>query len=238
MVSLAVQRLLSQRPQKDARILLIGAGQTNHLVGKLLVKHGFQHFTVFNRSMEGSEQLAKKVGGRAFRLDELPYYREGFDIMVVCTGATEPIVTPPLFEVLLNSETAPKQVVDLSIPNNVHPDVASRTGLHYTEVEDLRALARENLAFRQQEVECATEMLREQLDAFAHHFRSRQLEVALRDVPVQIKAIRERAINEVFSDEVNALAPETRDLVERMMTYMERKCIGVPMKVAKESLLK
>jgi glutamyl-tRNA reductase len=237
-VSLAIHRLLAQRPNRDARVLLVGAGQTNHLVAKLMAKHGFGHFSVFNRSIEGANGLAQKIGGKAFRLDELPYFREGFDIMVVCTGATEPIVTPELYRALLNGEQQPKAVVDLSIPNNVHPDVPRQFDVQYTEVEDLRALARENLAFRQLEVNRATEMLGGHLEEFAQHFRSRQIEVALREVPVQIRAIRERAINEVFSDELSTLDPGARDLVERMMVYMERKCIGVPMKVAKESLLK
>lgn len=237
-VSLAIQHLLANRPNKDARIVLLGAGQTNHLVSKFLLNHGFSRYAVFNRSIEPATALAQKLGGRGFRLDELPFYREGFDILVVCTGATEAIVTPEIYETLLNGEQDTKTVIDLSIPNNVHANVPRQFTVNYTEVEDLRVLARENLAFRQQEVSRALEILHAHLENFALQFRTRQIEVALREVPVQIRAIRERALNEVFHDELSTLTPETRELVERMMTYMERKCIGIPMKVARETLLK
>ena len=36
--------------------------------------------------------------------------------------------------------------------------------------------------------------------------------------------------------ELEGLDQNSRDLLERMMDYMERRCIGIPMKAAKDSI--
>ena len=60
-VSLAVRELLAKNPDKTAKILIIGAGQTNTLAGKLLLKYGFTNFEVFNRSLSRAQTLAKML---------------------------------------------------------------------------------------------------------------------------------------------------------------------------------
>jgi glutamyl-tRNA reductase len=49
--------------------------------------------------------------------------------------------------------------------------------------------------------------------------------------------VRHTAVNQIFAKELHKLDPEARDLVERMMTYMEKRCIGIPMKAAREAML-
>ena len=236
-VSLAVQQMLRAHVQKEDRLLLVGAGQTNQLVGKFLVKHGFTKVTVFNRSLEKAEQLAQNVGGQALPLAELPNYQGGFDCMIVCTGATEPIITSPLYRQLLNGEQGRKVVIDLAIPNNVHELITEDFNVEYIEVEGLRNLAKKNLAFREREVERARKVLNEYLQQVPALIKQRQIELAMRSVPTEIKAVKEKAMNEVFHKELSGLDEQTKALMEKMLSYMEKKCIGIPMKAAREAVL-
>ena len=73
-VSLAVKEMLKTGLPKDARILMIGAGQTNMLVAKFLKKYGFENVTVFNRTLARAEQLAAKFQNAAFPLADLENY--------------------------------------------------------------------------------------------------------------------------------------------------------------------
>lgn len=220
---------------KDARILIIGAGQTNALMAKFLDKHHFTEVTVFNRTLSKAEEIAATFPhGRAFDLKELPNYCEGFDVLIVCTSATEPVITPSLYPLLLNGEEGTKVLIDLSIPHNIAPEVVANFENHYIEIEGLRALAKENLAFRELEVQKAKAMLADFIEELPKVFQQRRLEIAMRQVPVEIKAVKDRALNEVFQKEVAQLDTSTRALVERMLEYMEKKCIGIPMKAAKE----
>ncbi len=236
-VSLAIQRMMKSHLAKDARILLVGAGQTNQLVAKFIAKHHFSSITVFNRSFDKAAQLAEQLEGRALPLSALTDYKEGFDCMIVCTGATEPIITPELYHTLANGEGGRKVVIDLAIPHNVAPEVVDNNELHYIEIEGLRHLAKSNLAFREQEVHRAKDLLGEYLAAFPSLLRQRQIELAMRAVPTEIKQVKNRAMNEVFRKEVETLDGPTRELVERMLSYMEKKCIGIPMKAAREAVL-
>jgi glutamyl-tRNA reductase len=238
-VSLAVQKLLSMGLPTQARILLVGAGQTNALAAKFLHKYEYQRVTVFNRTLSRAQQLADLFDeGRALPLDALAHYREGFDCIVVCTGAIDPVITPELYAGLLAGEAAAdKIIIDLSVPHNVAPEVVSHFEPAYIEIEDLRSLAQENMAFREQEVQRAAHLLELHLEEFPLLYRQRQLERALSRVPAEIKAVRSRALNEVFRKEVDALDPAARDLMDRMLAYMEKKCIGIPMRAAREALL-
>jgi len=236
-VSLAIRKLMESDLAKDARILLVGAGQTNLLVSKFLVKYEFNNVTVFNRSIEKAQKLAERFEGNAFLLSELPSYREGFDCMIVCTGATEAIIKKPLYQQVLGEDNGEKLIVDLSIPNNVDRQVVDKFNINYIEIEDLKQLAEQNLAFRKQEVGKAKILLQNQINEFQKVFQQRQITKALQSVPSEIKAIKEKALNEVFKKDLDNLDDNTKALFEKMMTYMEKKCISVPMKAAKELIV-
>jgi len=232
--SLAVRKMMSAHLPKDARILLIGAGQTNALVAKFLNKHTFTNVTVFNRSAQKAEELAALVGGKARSLTDIELYKEGFDCLIVCTGAIDPIITTQVYEQLLNGEVGEKMVIDLAIPHNVEEAVIQEFPIRYIEIEGLRALAQENMAFREDEVEKAKILLAKHIQDFPAIFKQRQLTRAMSRVPDEIKAVKNKALNEVFRKDVENLDAPTRELLEKMLTYMEQKCIAVPMKVARE----
>ena len=66
-VSMAMRELENKQIDKNARILLIGAGQTNTLVAKFLKKFGYSNYTIFNRSLENGQKLAKLlIGNHAY----------------------------------------------------------------------------------------------------------------------------------------------------------------------------
>ena len=106
--------------------------------------------------------------------------------------------------------------------------------MNYIEIEDIRQLAKVNLAFREREVTNARAILTEELEEFDVQFRHRQVELAMRELPVQMKEVKIKAMNEVFKKELDGLDANTIDLMERMLSYMEKKCISIPMKMAKK----
>jgi len=234
-VSLAIRQLLAKRPSKDARILIVGAGQTNTLVGKFLLKYGFSNFAIFNRTLANAQQLANMVDGEAYSLDQLANYQGGFDIMVVCTGATQAIVTPQLYQSILQDDQK-KILIDLAVPNNIDTAVVEQFATDYIEIYGLKELVNENLAFRESEVTKATKIINKKAAKFESIYKGRQVELAMREVPNQIKAIKQHAIGNVFKNEVSSLDDNAKDLIARMMEYMERRCIAIPIQVAKENL--
>ncbi len=233
-VSLAMLKLRETNLPTTARILLVGAGQTNTLVSKFLLKQGYRHITVFNRSLENAQRLAESVNGNGYALSDLPNYKGGFDCLICCTGATEAIINTTLYQALLNGEQGEKVVVDLSIPNNISKEVITQFPTRHINIEILKELADLNLSLRKQEIGIAKILLTDQFKSFEEAFQWRQIEKAMRHVPEQVKEIKERAMKEVFKKDLEELDDKSRALIEEMMTYMEKKCISIPMKAAKE----
>jgi glutamyl-tRNA reductase len=238
-VSLAMHRLQKLHPRPDARILMIGAGQTNLLVTKFLKKAGQQHLTVFNRTQARAQSLSSPFPeGEGLPLSELENYDKGFDVLIVCTGAAEPIVTNGLFHWLLAGEDArDKVVIDLGVPADVAESTVAGHDFEYVGIEQLRALAEENMGFRREEIKRAHGVLHNHLAELETSYRQRMLERAMSHLPAEIKAIKHTAVNQVFARELDKLDPEAQELMHRMMTYMEKRCIGIPMKAAREAIL-
>lgn len=236
-VSLAYRKLRDLKFAANPRILIIGAGETNCNLSKYLQKHKFSNFSVFNRTIDKAEALAKELNGTAYPLSHLASYKDGFDIMITCTGATEDIVTPELYASLLNGESDKKIVVDLAIPNDVSADVLDQFPVHYIEVSGLQAIANKNLQDRYSELVDAEYIIDVNIQEFLPLLKQREVEVAMRRVPEKVKEIKSFAINTVFASELNALDANSREVLEKVINYMEKKYISVPMIMAKEILV-
>jgi glutamyl-tRNA reductase len=237
-VSLAYRKLRELNMCSNPRLLIIGAGETNKNIAQYLKKHKYSNFSIFNRTLEKAEMLAKDLNGKAYPLTELANYDKGFDVIITCTSATQPILTEEVYAKLLNGCTAKKVIVDLAIPNDTAPEVVQNFPLHYIEVESLKETARKNIQERYDELINAEHIIDENIKEFESVLRQRKIEIAMSDVPKKIKEIKHTAINGVFADEINTLDDNSRAVLERVMDYMEKKCITIPMVMAKEILVK
>ncbi|MFA6277909.1 MAG: glutamyl-tRNA reductase [Pedobacter sp.] len=237
-VSLAYRKLRELTVCANPRLLIIGAGETNKNIAQYLKKHKYSNFSIFNRTIEKAECLAKDLNGKAYPLSALADYDKGFDVIITCTGATEPIITEEVYIKLLNGDTGKKVIVDLAIPNDVAPEVVKNFPMHYIEVESLKETARKNIQERYDELVNAEHIIDENIKEFESVLRQRKIEIAMSDVPKKIKEIKHTAINGVFADEINTLDDNSRAVLERVMDYMEKKCITIPMVMAKEILVK
>lgn len=237
-VSLAYRKLREIKLHENPRILIIGAGETNQNFAKYLQKHRFSNFVIFNRTLENARALSTELNAQVYPLSELPHYRGGFDILISCTGAPEAIVNTALYQSLLNGETDKKVIVDLAIPNDVHSDVLQHHPIHYIEVSSLQAIASKNVQQRYDELAHAEQIIADNIREFLPILKQRRVELAMREVPEKVKEIRSFALNEVFATEVNALDANSRMVLEKVIDYMEKKYIKVPMLMAKDILVK
>lgn len=237
-VSLAYRKLRDLKMCANSRLLIIGAGETNKNIAQYLKKHKYSNFSIFNRSLENAEVLAKELNGTAYPLTELENYNQGFDVIITCTGATEPIITKEIYTKLLNGETGKKVIVDLAVPNDTAAEVVAEFPIHFIEVESLKEIARKNIQERYDELVNAEHIIEENIKDFELVLRQRKIEIAMSAVPQKIKEIKHTAINGVFADEINGLDENSRLVLEKVMNYMEKKCISVPMVMAKEILVK
>ncbi len=235
-VSLAYRKLRALNVKQDARFLIIGSGVTNTTMGKYLKKHKFANFTVFNRTLENAEKLANDLNGKAFPLSQLENYKEGFDIIVTCTGAAESVITPAIYKSLVGTDKSKKVVIDLAIPNDLDSEILNNYDVNLIAVNNLQEVAKENLQARQQEMDACNTIIEQNIEEFKQIIKTRKVELAMSEVPKKVKEIRETA-NEVFAKELKNLDAESKEVLDKILAYMEKKYISVPMKMAKDILI-
>jgi len=236
-VSLAYRKLKDLQVKKDARFLIIGAGQTNSNLCQYLKKHQYKNFVVFNRTFEKAEQLAKEIGGKALPFQDLLTYKAGFDVLVTCTSAVHHIIDTKLYEQLLQGETGNKITIDLAIPFDIDPTIYKIHDVSSILIESLQKQAEENLASRRSSIYKCEEIIQKNISVYKEMNKARAIERAMQSVPLKVKEIREHAVSNVFAKEIESLDDHGKEVLNKMMTYLEKKYISVPMKMAKEILL-
>ena len=236
-VSLAYRKLKDLKQCSNSRVIIIGAGETNRNIAKYLQKHKFSNFAVFNRTLANAQKLAADLNGEAFDLEALKDYNKGFDVIITCTSATQPIITTEIYKTLLNGEDGKKTIVDLAVPNDTAAEVLEQFSVNYIEVNSLNEVAKKNLQERYQELVHAERIIEQNMDEFLPLLKQRRVEVAMRQVPEKIKEIKHTALNTVFADEVQGLDEQSRLILEKVINYMEKKYISVPMVMAKEIMI-
>lgn len=237
-VSLAYRKLRELKMCTNAKILIIGAGETNRNIAKYLKKHKYSNFAVFNRSLENAKSLAGELGGDAYGLQDLKTYKGGFDVIITCTSATEPIITNDIYQSLLDGDTSRKVIVDLAVPNDTSPEVLEKNPVTFIEVHSLQEIANSNLKERYDELVNAERIIFQNIEDFKPVLQQRRVEIAMREVPQRIKEIKQNALNKIFVNEIEGMDENSREVLGRVLNYMEKKYISVPMVIAKDILIK
>ena len=237
-VALAYHTLRDMDISLDARVLMIGAGMTNSNMAKFLRKHGFKNFTVFNRTVEKAELLAKDLHGSGYGLDSLQTFDKGFDIIITCTGSEAPIITPEIYTHLLQGEKTKKVVIDIAIPHDLDAEIVKNNPITHISIDYLQKISDRNLLERSKEIVHVEQILSDAVESFMYIHKMRQVEIAMREVPNMVKDIRATAVNEVFKKELQTLDDDSREVLDKIIGYMEKKYMSMPMKLAKEIMLK
>ena len=73
---------------------------------------------------------------------------------------------------------------------------------------------------------------------FRTKVKERYVELAMKSVPKQVKEIKDSALNNVFKSEIENMDEQSREVLEKVIGYMEKKYISGPMKLAKEIIIK
>lgn len=236
-VSLAYRTLAERNFFHYANLLIIGAGQTNNLMANLLTKHETKNVVVYNRTAIKAMDLAARFkNAKAFSLEKLAHHKEDVDVILTCTGANFPVLTKAIFDKLV-PKNRKVTIVDLAVPQDVDDEVIAMKNVDYIDISSLEKKAHENMQFRKSELYKAEALLDEFINAYAELHKERRLELALADIPNAVKDIRRRAVTQAFKKDIELLDNNSKEVLEKVIQYMEEKYIALPFKASKKSLL-
>lgn len=130
-------------------VLLIGAGDTAHLMLKHLHSSGVRHFIIANRTLANSQILARTVADTALveiiELGMVPDILSRADIVVTTTAAPLPIVGKGMVEKAIKARKYKAMfMIDLAVPRNIEPQVQQISDVYLYGVDDLQNIAAEH----------------------------------------------------------------------------------------------
>ena len=238
-VSLAFLELKKYISKKPKKILVIGAGKTVTSMLKFTSKNLQHHYTIYNRSIEKAHKLveALNIDAEVYPLTELANHNSKFDFIISCTGSKEIVLSLDKFQ-KINPDNTKSVIVDLAVPNDCDLKISENQNVKFINVDQLKVRAEENLQLRAEEIKRCLSIIDRQIIKYYIAEKERNLERALSSVPKSIKGIRQKAFREVFAKELETLDPGAIKVVNSLVDYIEKKYISVPMKIAKDILLK
>jgi glutamyl-tRNA reductase len=121
--------------------LVIGAGSMAGVVVAALRRSGLSQVHLANRTPEKAQRLAETAGGQGFALEDVPRLLTEVDVIVGATAATGHVVGLRDVETALTGRKGRELfVLDLAMPHNISPDVATVPGVTFV---DLKRIAEE-----------------------------------------------------------------------------------------------
>ena len=216
-------------------VLLVGAGKMSELTARNLLSRGASIVAVANRTAANGDDLAARVGSQSVGLDAIPGLLATADVVVASTSAPGFVVDPATAAAALRGRRGrPILFVDLAVPRDVDPALATIDGCFVYDIDDLEAVVQASLAGRRVEAVRAEQLVA----AEAERFREWQASLAV--VPA-IASLRARA-EEIRSGELRKaegrlekLPESERRLVESMTSQIVAKLLHLPTVRMKEA---
>lgn len=195
-------------------IAVVGAGSMGEGIAVALRAAGDVDVTVINRSIERGQQVADRTGGRVVGFDQLGTVISAADVVLTCTGASEPVITADAVQP--RSADRPLVFIDIAVPRDVAAEVAALEGITVLDLDDLKAWASRGIEQRVAEVASVQAIVRGAVDRYA-------LDASAMQAAPLVSALRGR-FEEIRSAELarhegrlDADALETIDAVTRQL---------------------
>jgi glutamyl-tRNA reductase len=185
----------------DKNVLLLGAGEMAELAARHLASSGVKHIFVSNRTFEKAVQLADEFGGSAIRFNKFFEFLPEADIIIVSTGAKEPILRKEHFKNIDKERHGkPVFIIDISVPRNVSDDVNDLENVFLYNIDDLKMVVDKNLEERKIAAESAKILIDEEVAKFDRWLKQLQVNPVIAKVRNYADEIREAQLERLFRD--------------------------------------
>ncbi len=129
LVSAALERSEEAVGTVDGKnVVVVGAGAMAGLATATVARLGAGRITVVNRTARHADRLAAEYDARAVPFEGLSGELGAADVLITCTGATGTLVTRDMLAVA-RTDDRPLSVIDIALPHDVDPAVASLPGV-------------------------------------------------------------------------------------------------------------
>lgn len=187
--SAATAYLRSRLPNlADKRILVVGAGKIGTVTLKNLQSMGAKEIYVMNRKPERAKQVSEAFGAPAVPFDNLNDEILRADVVIVATGAEEPIIRAETLRDMNLTEV--KHLVDLSVPRNIESEAGELPLIELANVDELEGEAEAALRKRAETVPLAERIVEDKIAKFIRWYESQKVAPTIKALTDKLHAIR------------------------------------------------
>jgi len=218
----------------DKNVLMIGAGKTAELAAYHFQENGVKNINVVNRTFARAEELAEKLNGSAYTLDQLPEVLLETDIVISATSSEEYVVTSALIKPISKKRHhRPIFLIDLAIPRDIDPDIDKIDGVFLYNLDDLHEIVKANLEKRKKEIPKSIKIVNEFVMEFRKWVSMNSMTTVVGKLKKKLDVLR---LNEM--DRLKAKLPqngyqaEINNLTESIINKVVRQHVKSLKKVA------
>ena len=212
----------------EAKIVILGAGETAELAVEALIKRGANRILVVNRTLENARSLAQRWGAQATTFENLNNALASADIVIASTGAPHTVVTTEMVNQAMQArQPRPLVLIDIAVPRNIDPDVADLPHARLYNIDHLTARLEHSLAERMAEIPQAKAILEEELSQFTEHMKSWEMIPIIADMRHQAELIRQQVLEKTLR-RLPDLTDIERNRIEAMTQALVKKLLEAP----------
>lgn len=207
------------------KVLLVGAGESGTLVAQALRSSGVRDITIANRTPERSAEMAEKLGGKTVPFSELEHAVSQVDICITATDASMPILSrATVASAVASRPEASLFLFDLSVPRNIASEAGNVKGVNLFNIDDLSAIAAQNLQGRQAAAGDAEVIVEAEVAQFMSWLDTLEATPVIKAMRLQADEIRRREFDRALRDikglseaDIAKLEAMTRSIVNRIL---------------------
>lgn len=154
-------------PLANCEVMLLGAGEMSRQTAQSLSSRGAGTIVVSNRSYDRAVEMAETMQGEALRFDDWQERVSRSDILICSTSAPHYLITPESLGRALKKRRRPLFLIDIAVPRNVDPQVASLDGVYLYDIDHLQGIANAARDKRVEQVEYCRELIAEETKGIA-----------------------------------------------------------------------
>lgn len=218
----------------DTKVLFVGAGEMIELCATHFAAQNPKSIMVANRTLERGEALASRFDGQTMRLADLPDHLHEYDIVVSCTASTLPILGLGMIQKAIRQRRFnPMVMVDLAVPRDIEPEVATLSEVYLYTVDDLGRVVQMGNDARQAAVVQAEAIIDSRVQNFMHWLQNRSVVPVIQGLNHGAHLIAELELEKARKLLAKGISPE--QALERLAKSLTQKYMHAPMQALNRS---
>jgi glutamyl-tRNA reductase len=201
-----------------------------------LQSNGARSLMVTNRTFERAVELAGSIHGSPILFEDFPRYLKIADLVIGCTGAQEVLIDAGAVSAILKERKhKPMFFIDIGDRRNFDAEINKLDNAYLYNIDDLQAVANENLQERSSEAEKAETIVLEEVENFTRWIHSLEQVPTIAALRQRFDEIGRKEMEKSLSGGLKGLSDEQREALENMTTAIINKMLHGPISQLKKN---